>query len=343
MSLQPQSTSSSIVSAQAELVNAQKDLEDLLETSDTKLAHAVIELREAQEVQEKAAKYVRYLENEDKIPQTSTTSVLVSTRNGYQYEYKTKSFKGPAPEEWIIEADNDLALRTAELEEAQLAYDRLKDGPNAQDVLAAQARVDAAQTTVNSLYVIAPFDGQVLWVENVEGDLINTNNIVVHIADMDHLFVDAQVDESDVIRVQVGNQVQVTLEAESSIPLTGEVVSVNPVGEEIAGLVKYSVRISLDPIVEEIVLLLGATADVIIEVGAETAELGVPIELIQNDSEGEYVWVVQSDGSTERVNISSGDIVDDFVIAYGDISEGDILQGVERENTTSRPGPFGSK
>ena len=42
----------------------------------------------------------------------------------------------------IAEADRDLALKMSEMEDAQRAYDRVKDGPNAGDVAAAQAKVD---------------------------------------------------------------------------------------------------------------------------------------------------------------------------------------------------------
>jgi hypothetical protein len=44
-------------------------------------------------------------------------------------------------------------LKKAQLEDAQRAYDRLKDGANAQDITAAQARIDAAQATVDSMSV----------------------------------------------------------------------------------------------------------------------------------------------------------------------------------------------
>ena len=42
-------------------------------------------------------------------------------KNGWKYETKTKTFKD-RPEDWIIEAENDLALKKAELETCQRAY-----------------------------------------------------------------------------------------------------------------------------------------------------------------------------------------------------------------------------
>src|SRR5919106_6168095 len=131
MKLKTTSVSSSIISAQADLVTAQKELDDLLSSSDTELAQAVIDLKDAKEAYDRAANYLEYLQNSKKVPQTQTKIFIESKRNSWQYVYKTKTFKGPAPEDWIVEAENDLALKKAKYEDAQLAYDRLKDGPNA--------------------------------------------------------------------------------------------------------------------------------------------------------------------------------------------------------------------
>lgn len=105
-------------SAQLELVSAQQAINDLTNTAGTDLAQAIIDLKDAQEAYEKADDYLIYLRNEKKVPQTETRSFLIQNWKGYEYRTKTKHFKGPAPEDWIIEAENDLALKKAELEAA---------------------------------------------------------------------------------------------------------------------------------------------------------------------------------------------------------------------------------
>ena len=106
LTLDPTSAAASIVAAQADLVNAQKKLEDL-RTSGTDLAKAAINLKDAQEDYDDAVYYLSYLQNDPKIPQTEFSAELVSTRNGWKYKYESDNFKGPAPEDWIIEAEND--------------------------------------------------------------------------------------------------------------------------------------------------------------------------------------------------------------------------------------------
>ena len=337
LTLDPTSTSASIVSAQADLVTTQKNLDDLL-TSGTNLAQAMIDLKNSQEDYDDAAYYLRYLQTDNKVPQTTYSAKLVKSGNGWRYDYTAENFKGVAPKDWIIEAENDLALKKGELEDAQRDYDRLLAGETSSDVIAAQAKVDAAQTTVNQLSIIAPFTGQVLSVDSHVGDMVSTGDLSVNIADMDHLYVEAQVDESDVANVKVGQQAEVTLDAVSDVILTGSVVSVNPVGEVVGGLVKYTVRIDLDS-VKDMFLPLGSTANVVIKVSSAQATLAVPIVAIQNDSQGEYVWVVR-DGASVRVDVVGGVIVGDLVVVTGDLQEGEALEVVARESGFTPPNPF---
>ncbi|HEX2994078.1 MAG TPA: biotin/lipoyl-binding protein, partial [Anaerolineales bacterium] len=100
-----------------ELADAQKALNDLQDTGSTDLAQAVIDLKTAKEEYDDAVDYLDYLENDDRIPQTEQRRFLVQTWKGYQYEIKTKAFKGPAPQDWIIEAKNDVSLKKAKVDE----------------------------------------------------------------------------------------------------------------------------------------------------------------------------------------------------------------------------------
>ncbi|HCB01090.1 MAG TPA: hypothetical protein DEP19_01795 [Anaerolineae bacterium] len=339
LTLQPESTSASIVSAQADLITAQENLEDVL-SSGTGVAQAAIDLKEAQEDYDKAVNYLKYLQTDQKVPQTKRTAELVQTRNGWEYRYEAENFKGPAPKEWIIDAENDLALKKGLLDDAQREYDRLLAGEESNEVLAARAQVEAAQTTVNSLYIIAPFDGQVLSIDNQVGDSITANELPVNLANLNQLYVETQVDESDIANVKLGNQAEITLDAVSGVTFTGQVSAINPVGEAVSGLVKYSVRIDLDKVDADVFLPLGATANVVIKIKDATSTLAVPITAIQNDTQGEFVWVIESDGSTRRVDVVGGVIVGDMVAVTGDLQVGERISTVRANTGFEAPNPF---
>src|SRR5512138_1760170 len=97
---------SQYAAAQVELANAQKALNDLQNTGAGDLAQTTIDLKDATEEYNDAVDYLDYLKNENKVPQTETKSFLIQTWKGYYYRLKTKHFKGPAPQDWIIEAQN---------------------------------------------------------------------------------------------------------------------------------------------------------------------------------------------------------------------------------------------
>jgi HlyD family secretion protein len=232
--------------AQLELANAQQALNDLQKTAGTDLAQAVIDLKDAKEKFDKAEDYLHYLENSQKIPQTETRSYLVQTWKGYEYRYKTKSYKGPAPEDWIIEAKNDLALKKAKMEVAQRTYDRLKSGVDADQLAVLEARLKAAQAGVAAFTVIAPFDGVVADMKAKAGSSINAGEIAVTVADFSEWLVKTtDLTEIDVVELSEGQPVTITLDAMPDAQLAGEILSIGQSYAENQGDVVYEVVILL--------------------------------------------------------------------------------------------------
>ncbi|MFN8382283.1 MAG: HlyD family efflux transporter periplasmic adaptor subunit [Anaerolineales bacterium] len=232
--------------AQVELVNAQRAWDDLINSRGADFAQAVIDLKDAKEASDRAYQYLVYLKNDHRIPQTESRRVLTNTPFGYQYEIKTKNFTGPAPEDWIVEAENDLALKKAELEKAQLVYDRLKDGPDADQLPLLEARLNAAKAGVAAFSVIAPFDGVVAKLNARTGSSINAGEIAVTIADTSNwTVITTDVTEIDVVKLKEGQPVTVKLDAIPDALLKGKVLSIGQGYTENQGDIVYKVTILL--------------------------------------------------------------------------------------------------
>ncbi|MEO7838791.1 MAG: HlyD family efflux transporter periplasmic adaptor subunit [Anaerolineales bacterium] len=232
--------------AQLELVSAQKAWDDLLKSRDADFALAVIDLKDAQEAYDKADDYLLYLQNSKKVPQTENRLFLIQTSRGYEYQSKTKNFKGPAPADWIIEAENDLALKRADLEKAQRTYDRVKDGPDADQLPLLEARLDAAKAGIAAFEVIAPFDGVVAELNAKTGSSINAGEIAVTIADTSNwIVVTTDVTEIDVVNLKEGQLVTVTLDAIPDVKLKGEIFSIGQSFSENQGDIVYEVTVLL--------------------------------------------------------------------------------------------------
>lgn len=232
--------------AQLELVRAEQALNDLQHTAGTDLAQAVIDLKDAQEDYDKAENYLNYLKNADKIPQTQTRTFLVQTWRGYEYRTKTKHFKGPAPEDWIVEAENDLRLKKAELDAAQRRYDRLKDGVDAEQLPVLEAQLNAARAKLAAFEVTAPFDGVVADLQAKAGGSINAGQPAVTVADFSQWIVKTtDLTEIDVVALEEGQSVSVVLDAIPDIALAGELLSIGQTFTENQGDIVYEATILL--------------------------------------------------------------------------------------------------
>ena len=242
-----EASNTNYASARLELVSAKQAINDLNNAAGTDLAQAMIELKDAQEAYEKADDYLIYLQNSKKVPQTETRSFLIQTWKGYEYRTKNKSFKGPAPEDWIIEAQNDLALKKAELEEAQRTYERLKDGADAEQLAVLEARLEAAAAGVAAFSVVAPFDGVVADLNPEMGSSISSGQVAVTVADFSSWLIETtDLTELDVVRLSEAQPVTVSLDAIPDAKLSGVIESISQTYEEKQGDVVYGVTVALD-------------------------------------------------------------------------------------------------
>ena len=237
---------SNYAAAQLELANAQKALSDLKDTAGTDLAQAVIDLKEAGEQYDDAVDYLDYLQHADKIPQTQSRRVLVRTSRGYEYEVKTRNIKGPAPLDWITEAENDVALKKEELDAAQRAYDRMKDGVDVEQLAILEARLKAAEAGVAAFTVSAPFDGVVADLNARLGNSIQAGEIAVTVADFSEWLVKTtDLTEIDVVNLSEGDKVMITLDAIPDEQFSGTVLNIGQTYAENQGDVVYEVTILL--------------------------------------------------------------------------------------------------
>ena len=235
--------------AQLELANAKKALSDLQSTAGTDLAQTVIDLKQTQEDYDKAADYLHFLENSNKVPLTQTKTFLLQTWKGYEYRYSTKSYKGRAPQDWIIEARNDLALKKAKLDETQRAYDRMKGGVDAEQLAVLEARLEAAKAGVAAFSVIAPFDGVVAKLTAKQGSSISAGQTAITVADFSNWVVKTtDVTEIDVVKLKVGQPVIITLDALPEKELAGTIQAIGQTFAQNQGDIVYEVTVVLNDV-----------------------------------------------------------------------------------------------
>jgi len=318
-SLSKTSLPQSIILAEAELVSAQQSLDEVL-NSDTARAQAWIALRAAEDAFEKAYDYRDALN----YPVRKTQVILVreSTPYGVVDVPRTKTYKVVGTEEEIAKADADLALKEAQYEDAKRAYERLADGPNKDDLAAAQARVEAAQATLNMAQLTAPFAGTVTEAAPLPGDQVTAGIVAFRVDDLSSLLVDVELSEVDINSVIVGQAVTLSFDAILGGEYQGQVTKVSQAGVVVNGVVNFTVTVELTDADE--LVKPGMTAAVNIVVREINDAVLVPNRAVRLVDGDRVVYVTGEDGLPKKIEIRLGASSDTVsVVVGGDLKEGD--------------------
>lgn len=250
------------------------------------------------------------------------------------------------------------ALRTAEarLKEASLHYDRAKDlltrklmAPSEFDaaeagfkvaeaevaqsqagVEASRAAVRAADVAVENTNIRAPFDGTVLTKEADVGEMVapfgssqSARGAVVSLADMTSLEVEADVSESNIQRVRVGNGTQIVLDAYPGTRYRGRVKKIVPTADRAKATVLTKVEfIDKD---EKVLPEMSAKVTFLEAEEAEanpTAELVIPAQSVLENGNETVVFTVTDNLARRRV-VQLGENKGSMRVVVSGLAEGD--------------------
>lgn len=310
-----------IILAEADLVSAQKALDDL-KNSDTARAQAYIALRDASDSYDKAKNYRESLNGPINYKEARLVTEYVPGVGPIQVP-KVKTYKAEPTQAEIDKADADLALAEAKYNDAKRAYDRIKDGPNPDDLAAAQARVDAAQATLEMATIKAPFAGTVTEADPLAGDEVSAGTRAFRIDDLSSLQVDVDLSEVDINSVSVGQAVTLSFDAILGKTYNGKVITVSQAGIVSNGIVNFTVTVELSDADE--MVKPGMTAAVNIVVKEIKDAVLVPsraVRLVNNN----YVVYILQDGAPKQVSIRLGSSSDTMsVVVGGDLKVGDMV------------------
>ncbi len=234
----------------------------------------------------------------------------------------------------VSEADARVALAEANLKDAQREWDRLKDGPNPDDVAAAEARIAALEATIGQMVILAPFAGTVTQVETKVGDQVTPNTPAFRIDDLSRLLVDVEITEVDINRIRPGQPVLMTFDAILEREYSGKVTEVARIGTPVQGVVNFTVEVQIEN--TDNTVRPGMTAAVNIVTDLVSNVLVVPNRAVRL-RDGQRVVYVLRDNVPVLTPIDLGLTSDTLSeVVGGGVQEGDIL--VLNPPTTFGPG-----
>ncbi len=169
-----------------------------------------------------------------------------------------------------------------------------------------QNQLTAAKKTLEDYKVYAPFDGTISAVTAEQGGSLKRGDTLLSIRDFNQMEFTISVDELDISKVKVGQEVSVTVDAlteTTTKPRSGEVVYKAMEGDSSNGVATYNVTIKINE-TESLLAGMNANAAIILD-KAENA-LVLPLEAVTKRGNRAFVWVKGSSGDGNQQSRTGG-------------------------------------
>lgn len=185
--------------------------------------------------------------------------------------------------------------------------------------------------------LLSPIDGEVIVSQDEPGQIITSADAVLVLSD--RLIVQAQVDETDVGGIRVGQEVAISLDAYPKIKVNGKVDHIYYESKTVNNVTIYQVDVVPETVPE--VFRSGMTATVNIAEKTKDKVLLLPLEAVRRTKDGAFVSVKEDParGPSER-KIELGISDDKNVEVVSGISENDTIEVVSQKYTP-QAGPKG--
>jgi len=160
------------------------------------------------------------------------------------------------------------------------------------------------------------------------GSKVSADSPVFQIVDLQNMRVRAEVEETDIPKVQVGQKVKVYLDAYPDLAFAGEVVQVGIRAESgSGGTTVFPVVVRLER--TEVPLRLGYNATVDIEVLSRKGIISLPVTALFSEEGRDYVYVVEGGKATRR-EVTVGERSEEWVEILSGLEEGErvVTEGV---------------
>ena len=245
-------------------------------------------------------------------------------------------------------SDADLALARSQLAQAKAQLDKLQRTPTVEELAIAEAQVEQARAALEQAklrladaILLAPFPGTVVSIGANAGEFVAAGIPVIVLADLERYYVDARVDETDIGRVEVGQDATIVLDAFPDTSLGGKVARIDPLGAVAQGVVSYAVRIEVRS--SDIALRPNMTAITDIVVERKEGVLVVPNRAIRRDNAGRFYVEIVSNGEVQRRSVTTGLSSELMTEVLTGLREGEeVVVSAPRRNILEEVGgPFG--
>ncbi|WP_455810434.1 HlyD family secretion protein [Clostridium butyricum] len=238
------------------------------------------------------------------------------------------------------------ALETAKkdvetaLNSAQSEYETAKI---ANDDRSEEISLEIQEEQLRNCDIKATIDGTITDVNAKVGTPCGTNQLF-EIQNIDNLIVKADVEENDITKINIGNQVKITTDSLGNDQIDGVVYSIYPIAEKKESNLlsldddnsedsaKFETKINIESTDERLMIGMKATLNIILEQNDDVYK--VPCSCIVTEGDDKYIYIAESKNGQYVVNkipINTGTQSDTFA----EITSKDILDNLIVLNSPS--------
>jgi len=215
----------------------------------------------------------------------------------------------------------------ATYEEAEATYKALKA-----QVEASRYSLEEARRQLEKTIILSPINGGIVGVNKEEGEMavvgtISTpGSVIMTVADLSRMMVNAYVDESEVVKIRKGDRARIKIDAYPGRVFTGEVISVGGIPQQSTGQ-EYGISYPVEILIKDTAYLLpGMSASCEIITKESNDALKVPIVALGKEKGGnkDYCFVVKG-GVVEKRYVKTGIEGEVYIEALEGVEEGDTV------------------
>ena len=213
-----------------------------------------------------------------------------------------------------ITNQTNLNIAQANLETARASLDKAQDeliaeqaGPRQVDidlaraeVRQAQAKVLQVQEQINKSILRAPVSGTITVVEKEVGETAQANVVVVSMISIGRFQVKANVSETEIAKVNLGDGIEMTLDALGpDEKFFGHIIKIDPAETVVSGVIYYQVTSVFD--VEDERIKSGMTVNLDIQTDKKQDVLYLPYYVIKAKNGDKYVDILEQGEIKEKI------------------------------------------
>ncbi len=238
-----------------------------------------------------------------------------AARTTYYQAYKTaydnlistyedwKYLSGTPDNVELASAQGEVLSAQKAFQDALDTYSSYQTLPRDEDLHEANVTVHSAESSFQQRYAIAPFSGTVTAVYAEPGLYVTSGNSAFQLDDMSEYYISLDTSEVDVKDIYAGQKVQITLDAIPNTTFSGIVKQVAGAGTSSTTNTVFKTLIKFDQ--QDPQIKAGMTAEVNIFFGTKEDVLQVPLSAINQENGRSYVLKING-AETQKIEVTTG-------------------------------------